>query len=173
MNRPRPTWPQVAGTTTPALGPTPHAGSTGGFPFPAVHEFPVADEFPGTHGAEPGTGPADAPAATAERYRRPAAEPDLERWAARRGFRPRRAVTAPGGFRVEGGRDADHPKIARVIHDRIKARTPLQPGTAVPHARERGTPEVSERGIAGKTPYNACLGLGLPPELIATWGRRR
>ncbi|MDP9844756.1 cell division protein YceG involved in septum cleavage [Streptosporangium lutulentum] len=42
---------------------------------------------------------------------------------------------------VAGGRDPDRPKIARMIYDRIKARTSLQPGPAVLARAGAGCPE--------------------------------
>ncbi|MEU4539366.1 endolytic transglycosylase MltG [Streptosporangium sp. NPDC023825] len=143
-----------------ALGLPRYAGNAEGFLFPATYEI------------EPGTTAPALLAAMVERYKQAAAQLNLRKRAAKKGLSPREAVTVASIVQAEGGRDPDYPKIARVIYNRIRARTPLQLDTTVLYAQGRRTLEVSERDTEVRSPYNTYLRPGLPPGPIANPGEK-
>ncbi|SFI93397.1 UPF0755 protein [Streptosporangium canum] len=142
------------------LGLPSYARSAEGFLFPATYEV------------EPGMTPQDVLAAMVERYKRAAAELDLEALAARRRLTPLEAVTVASILQAEGGRNADYPKIARVIYNRIKAGTPLQLDTTVLYAQRRRTLRVTDKDTEVRSPYNTYLRRGVPPGPIANPGEK-
>ncbi|WP_440104421.1 endolytic transglycosylase MltG [Streptosporangium sp. H16] len=143
-----------------ALGLPRYAGSAEGFLFPATYEI------------EPDTTAPALLAAMVERYKQMATQLNLRKRAAKKGLSPREAVTVASIVQAEGGRDPDYPKIARVIYNRIRARTPLQLDTTVLYAQGRRTLEVSERDTEVRSPYNTYLKPGLPPGPIANPGEK-
>ncbi|WP_436756562.1 endolytic transglycosylase MltG [Streptosporangium sp. V21-05] len=143
-----------------ALGLPRYARGAEGFLFPATYEI------------EPGTTAPALLAAMVERYKRMAAQLNLRKRAVKKGLSPRQAVTVASIVQAEGGRDPDYPKIARVIYNRIRARTPLQLDTTVLYAQGRRTLEVSERDTEVRSPYNTYLRPGLPPGPIANPGEK-
>ncbi|MER5643804.1 endolytic transglycosylase MltG [Streptosporangium sp. NPDC002524] len=143
-----------------ALGLPRYAGSAEGFLFPATYEI------------EPGTSAPALLATMVERYKQVAAKLNLRKRAAKEGLSPREAVTMASIVQAEGGRDPDYPKIARVIYNRIRARTPLQLDTTVLYAQGRRTLEVSDRDTEVRSPYNTYLKPGLPPGPIANPGEK-
>ncbi|MFB9680655.1 endolytic transglycosylase MltG [Streptosporangium vulgare] len=143
-----------------ALGLPRYAGSAEGFLFPATYEI------------EPDTTAPALLAAMVERYKQVAAQLNLRKRAVKRGLSLREAVTVASIVQAEGGRDPDYPKIARVIYNRIRARTPLQLDATVLYAQGRRTLEVSERDTEVRSPYNTYLKPGLPPGPIANPGEK-
>lgn len=143
-----------------ALGLPRYAGGAEGFLFPATYEI------------EPGTTAPALLAAMVERYKQMAAQLNLRKRAVKKGLSPREAVTVASIVQAEGGRDPDYPKIARVIYNRIRARTPLQLDTTVLYAQGRRTLEVSEKDTEVRSPYNTYLKPGLPPGPIANPGEK-
>lgn len=65
--------------------------------------------------------------------------------------------------------DADRPKIARVIYNRLFLGMPLQVDATVYYGQDRSIPFPELRQI--DTPYNTYLHTGLPPTPIANPGR--
>ncbi|MER5626851.1 endolytic transglycosylase MltG [Streptosporangium sp. NPDC002544] len=128
--------------------------------------------FPATYEIEPGTTAQDVPVAMVERYKQAAEHLDLKERAARKRLTPLEAVTMASIVQAEGGRDPDYPKIARVIYNRIRAGTPLQPDTTVLYAQGRRTLEVSEKDTEVRSPYNIYRRPGLPPGPIANPGEK-
>ncbi|MEU8383631.1 endolytic transglycosylase MltG [Streptosporangium sp. NPDC048865] len=96
-----------------------------------------------------------------ERDNRMTVRPNLGERAVKRGPSSREAVTAASAVRAGVGRDRDHAEIARVIGDRIGARTPLRQDATAPYARghaalgARGAWAVSGRGAEVRPPYGA------------------
>ncbi|GAA4183607.1 hypothetical protein GCM10022252_11200 [Streptosporangium oxazolinicum] len=82
------------------------------------------------------------------------------------------AAMVTGIVQAEGGRDPGHPKIARMIYDRLGPRTRLRPDTAVPYTRGLDTPEVSEKGAEVRSPRDTFFTPGLPPKTIANPGEQ-
>lgn len=128
--------------------------------------------FPATYEVEPDTTPGEVLGAMVERFKRAAAELDLESRAVKGGLTPLEAVTVASILQAEGGRDADYPKIARVIYNRIKAGSPLQLDTTVLYAQRRRSLKVSEQDVKVRSPYNTYLGPGLPPGPIGNPGEK-
>ncbi|MER6831105.1 endolytic transglycosylase MltG [Streptosporangium sp. NPDC000563] len=143
-----------------ALGLPRYAESAEGFLFPATYEI------------EPTTTASDVLTAMVERYKQMAAQLKLRKRAKKKGLSPLEAVTMASIVQAEGGRDPDYPKIARVIYNRIRARTPLQMDTTVLYAQGRRTLEVSQRDTEVRSPYNTYLKPGLPPGPIANPGEQ-
>jgi len=111
-------------------------------------------------------------AAPVERYKQVAARLKPRERAKKQGLSPWEAVTVASIAQAEGGRDPDYPKIARVIYNRIRARTPLQMDTTVLHARGRRTLEVSQEDTEVRSAHDTYLRPGLPPGPIANPGEK-
>ncbi|GGO72478.1 endolytic transglycosylase MltG [Nonomuraea cavernae] len=128
--------------------------------------------FPATYEVEPGASAVDLLAAMTERFGAAAAEIDLEARAARVHLTPREVVIVASIVQAEGGRDADYPKIARVIYNRLGANMPLQLDTTVLYAQGRRTLKVSESDTKIDSPYNTYLHKGLPPGPVSSPGEK-
>lgn len=145
----------------PALvGLPPYARGIEGFLYPATYEV------------EPDATAVDVLAAMVERYGEVARQLDLEARAARVRLTPLQAVTVASIAQAEGGRDADYPKITRVIYNRLRRGMPLQMDATVTYALGRRTLRVTGRDLRVRSPYNTYARAGLPPAPIANPGRK-
>lgn len=157
------------------------AAKVTGFPLAAFQRAEVAAPygkglegllFPATYEVEPDQTAADLLRAMVARFEVAAAQLDLVAGAARLGLQPLQLVTVASLAQAEGGTEADYPKIARVIYNRLRAGMPLQLDTTVLYAQRRHTLRVSERDTRVRSPYNTYLRPGLPPGPISNPGEQ-
>ncbi|MBB6348574.1 UPF0755 protein [Nonomuraea muscovyensis] len=142
------------------VGLPPYARGIEGFLYPATYEV------------EPDAKAVDVLAAMVERYGAVARQLDLEARAARVHLTPLEAVIVASIAQAEGGRDADYPKIARVIYNRLRRGMPLQMDATVTYALGRRTLRVAGRDLRVRSPYNTYARAGLPPAPISNPGRK-
>ncbi|MET8988984.1 endolytic transglycosylase MltG [Nonomuraea wenchangensis] len=128
--------------------------------------------FPATYEIEPGDTPVDVLAAMVERFGAEARRLRLAEQAARVHLTPLEAVTVASMIQAEGGTDADYPKIARVIYNRLERGTPLEIDSTVLYAQKRRTLRVTEKDTKVDSPYNTYRRKGLPPGPIANPGAK-
>ncbi|WP_344218508.1 endolytic transglycosylase MltG [Nonomuraea bangladeshensis] len=128
--------------------------------------------FPATYEIEPGDTPVDVLAAMVERFGAEARRLRLAEQAARVHLTPLEAVTVASMIQAEGGTDADYPKIARVIYNRLQRGTPLEIDSTVLYAQKRRTLRVTEKDTKVDSPYNTYRRKGLPPGPIANPGAK-
>ncbi|MER7364967.1 endolytic transglycosylase MltG [Nonomuraea wenchangensis] len=128
--------------------------------------------FPATYEIEPGDTPVDVLAAMVERFGVEARRLRLAEQAARVHLTPLEAVTVASMIQAEGGTDADYPKIARVIYNRLERGTPLEIDSTVLYAQKRRTLRVTEKDTKVDSPYNTYRRKGLPPGPIANPGAK-
>ncbi|WP_327091712.1 endolytic transglycosylase MltG [Nonomuraea sp. NBC_01738] len=128
--------------------------------------------YPATYEVEPGDRPVDVLSAMVRRFGAAAEHLDLAARARQVHLTPLEAVIVASIVQAEGGRDADYPKIARVIYNRLRGGTPLQLDTTVLYAQSRRTLKVSEKDTRVRSPYNTYLRKGLPPGPIANPGEK-
>ncbi|WP_084957958.1 endolytic transglycosylase MltG [Thermoactinospora rubra] len=138
----------------------PYAGGLEGYLFPATYEF------------EPGASAAEVLQAMADRFAEVAAELRLAERAAAVRLTPAEVVTVAAIVQAEGGSDADYPRIARVIYNRLKAGRPLEMCSTVLYAQRRHTLRLTEADTRIASPYNTYRHRGLPPGPIAHPGRK-
>lgn len=128
--------------------------------------------FPATYEIEPGDKPEDVLSAMVERFGVAAREVRLEEGARRLSLTPLEVVTVASLIQAEGGTDADYPKIARVIYNRLKSDRPLEIDSTVLYAQNRRTLKVTESDTKVDSPYNTYRRKGLPPGPIANPGEK-
>ncbi|WP_246090484.1 endolytic transglycosylase MltG [Nonomuraea deserti] len=128
--------------------------------------------FPATYEVEPGDTAVDVLAAMVERFRAAARQVGLAAEAAKVHLTPLEAVTVASLIQAEGGTDADYPKIARVIYNRLAKDTPLEIDSTVLYAQKRRTLRITESDTRVDSPYNTYRHKGLPPGPIANPGEK-
>ncbi|MEO3888811.1 endolytic transglycosylase MltG [Nonomuraea sp. B5E05] len=128
--------------------------------------------FPATYEVEPGDTAVDVLAAMVERFRAAARQVGLAAEAAKVHLTPLEAVTVASLIQAEGGTDADYPKIARVIYNRLAKDTPLEIDSTVLYAQNRRTLRITESDTKVDSPYNTYRHKGLPPGPIANPGEK-
>ncbi|MEU1728418.1 endolytic transglycosylase MltG [Nonomuraea sp. NPDC005692] len=128
--------------------------------------------FPATYDVEPGDKAVDVLAAMVERWGVAARQIHLAEGARRLGLTPLEALTVASLVQAEGGTDADYPKIARVIYNRLRSNTPLELDTTVLYAQNRRSLKVTESDTKVNSPYNTYHRRGLPPGPIANPGEK-
>ncbi|MEU8318810.1 endolytic transglycosylase MltG [Nonomuraea sp. NPDC048881] len=128
--------------------------------------------FPATYDVEPGDKAVDVLASMVERWGVAARQIHLAEGARRLGLTPLEALTVASLVQAEGGTDADYPKIARVIYNRLKSNTPLELDTTVLYAQNRRSLKVTESDTKVNSPYNTYHRRGLPPGPIANPGEK-
>ena len=83
-----------------------------------------------------------------------------------------RVLTIASIVEAEASADADRPKVARVIENRLAEPMPLQMDSTVHFISERrGKAGTTDAERASKSPYNTYLVAGLPPGPINSPGR--
>jgi UPF0755 protein len=100
---------------------------------------------------------------------RVASQEDLDTKAAILGRTPYEILIVASMIEKEAKLDADRPKIARVIYNRLFIDMPLQIDATLYYGQDRATPFPVLREI--DTPYNTYMHNGLPPTPIANPGR--
>ncbi len=82
-----------------------------------------------------------------------------------------RTVTFASLVQAESGSQADAPKVARVLENRLDRDWPLQLDATVNYALDRYKVAVSLRDLEVDSPYNTYRNTGLPPGPICSPGR--
>jgi UPF0755 protein len=126
--------------------------------------------FPATYDIEPRTTPQDLMRALVRRFTRAAAKIELEAGAARVRLTPRQVVVVASIVQAEGGTEADYPKIARVVYNRLASGAKLEMDSTVMYGLGKHGIVASHAEIKRDTPYNTYLRPGLPPGPIANPG---
>ena len=80
------------------------------------------------------------------------------------------AVTVASLVEREAKSDADRPKIAAVIYNRLRLGMPLQVDATIEYALQRHKAALSFADLRLDSPYNSYLHAGLPPTPIANPG---
>jgi UPF0755 protein len=80
------------------------------------------------------------------------------------------AVTVASLVEREAKNDADRPKIAAVIYNRLRLRMPLQVDATIEYALPAHKSELSFADLRIDSPYNSYVHAGLPPTPIANPG---
>ena len=81
------------------------------------------------------------------------------------------AVTVASLVEREAKADADRPRIASVIYNRLRLRMPLQVDATIEYALPAHKDELSFADLRIDSPYNTYTHAGLPPTPIANPGR--
>ncbi|GAA1279515.1 hypothetical protein Psi02_67850 [Planotetraspora silvatica] len=128
--------------------------------------------FPATYEIEPTATAGDVLRNMVVRFRAASQHVDLERLAAEQRLTPLEAVTMASIVQAEGGQDADYPKIARVMFNRLLRGGKLEMDSTVNYALRRHTLKVSEQDTKTASPYNTYAHGGLPPGPIGNPGEK-
>lgn len=142
-----------------ALGlPAYASGRLEGFLFPATYTFDPDDEALGILQE------------LVAQYTAVASSLNLEERAAQLGISPYDIVVIASMIQSESRIDAERPKIARVVYNRLAQDIPL--GIDATSAYELGKPgdELTTEDFQVDSPYNTRLNLGLPPTPISSPG---
>ncbi|MET7464300.1 endolytic transglycosylase MltG [Nonomuraea sp. NPDC005501] len=126
--------------------------------------------FPATYAVQPGTTAGGLLTAMAQRFATVADRLDLEERAARLGLTPLQAVTVASIVQAEPAKDADYPKIARVIYNRLRRDMPLRIDSTILYALGKRTSRPSRSDTRAGSPYNTYTRKGLPPGPISNPG---
>jgi UPF0755 protein len=81
------------------------------------------------------------------------------------------AVTVASLVEREAKIDADRPRIAAVIYNRLRLKMPLQVDATIEYALPEHKSQLSSRDLRIDSPYNSYAHAGLPPTPIANPGR--
>ena len=130
--------------------------------------------FPDTYEFAPETNPADLIGIMVKRFRA-VWKPDWTAKALGLGMSPRQIVTIASLIETEAKIEADRPKIASVIYNRLKINMALGVDSTVIYASKlegkwRNDGKVYKSDIDRRSPYNTRLNVGLPPGPIASSG---
>lgn len=139
---------------------------------PYAGNHPEGFVFPATYDVEPGTGAVDALRMTTEKFAEVAAGLDLEARAAALGLTPYQVVIIASIIEDETAVDADRPKVARVVLNRLARGMPLQLDSTVNYVRSQKKARLSLADIAVESPYNTYRNKGLPPTPIDSPGEK-
>jgi UPF0755 protein len=89
------------------------------------------------------------------------------------GFTPEQIMTVASILEYEGSRDADYPKIARAIYNRLDKGMALQSDATVAYANNlEGTVWTTQAERDNPSPYNTYVHTGLPPSPIGSPGEK-
>ncbi|MFB9253560.1 endolytic transglycosylase MltG [Sphaerisporangium melleum] len=126
--------------------------------------------FPATYDIERSTTPRELLRAMVRRFERAAASVGLQEGAARQRLTPGEVVVVASIVQAEGGREADYPKIARVIYNRLASGAKLEMDSTVMYGLGKHGIMASNAEIKRDTPYNTYMRPGLPPGPISNPG---
>ncbi|GII58212.1 hypothetical protein Pth03_66010 [Planotetraspora thailandica] len=128
--------------------------------------------FPATYEVDPAATARDLLTNMVDRFREAARSVDLERLAKERNRTPLEIVTMASIIQAEGGQDAEYPKIARVMYNRLLRGGKLEMDSTVNYVLRRHTLKVSEKDTKVASPYNTYAHEGLPPGPISNPGEK-
>lgn len=127
--------------------------------------------FPDTYSFDPGTTPADALQQLTSEFTGVDRDMGFADAAHKRGLNPYQALIVASMVEAEAKFDADRPKVARVIYNRLGHNMPLGiDATSVYGARLAGQ-DPSKIDFNKPAPYNTRIEKGLPPTPIGNPGR--
>jgi UPF0755 protein len=126
--------------------------------------------FPATYEVEPSTTARELIQAMIDRFAVAARHVELEKRAAALGLTPLQAIIVASIVQAEGGREAEYPKIARVVYNRLARGAKLEMCSTVLYAQRRRTLRITERDTRVASPYNTYRHRGLPPGAISNPG---
>ena len=126
--------------------------------------------FPATYDVEPGTAAANIFPMLTDKFAEVAAAIDLESRAKAMRLTPYDVVKIASLVEAETPLDADRPKVARVVLNRLALNMPLQFDSTVNYFRTERKARLSLNDIAVESPYNTYLNKGLPPTPINSPG---
>jgi UPF0755 protein len=148
-------------------------GEPGRLTLPAYAEGRVEGFlFPATYEVEDATTAQNLLQSMVDRFGVAAEHVGLARRAAEVHLTPLQVVVVASIVQAEGGREADYPKIARVIYNRLARGAKLEMCSTVLYAQGRRTLKITERGTRVAAPYNTDRRRGLPPGAISNPGER-
>jgi UPF0755 protein len=139
---------------------------------PYARNRPEGFLFPATYDVEPGTAAVDALRQMTEKFAEVAAGLDLETRAAALHLTPYQVVIIASIIEDETALDADRPKVARVVLNRLARNMPLQLDSTVNYVRTQKKARLTLADIAVESPYNTYAHTGLPPTPIDSPGER-
>jgi len=126
--------------------------------------------FPATYDVEPGTAAVDAIQMMTEKFAEVAAAVELEARATQLKLSPYALVVIASLVEAETHLDADRPKVARVVFNRLKAGMPLQFDSTINYVRTERKARLSLEDLKVESPYNTYKNRGLPPTPINSPG---
>ncbi|PZS33125.1 MAG: endolytic transglycosylase MltG [Pseudonocardiales bacterium] len=126
--------------------------------------------YPATYDIEPGTSARAVLQMMVAKFNAVAASSKLEQRAAAVGLSPYEVLVVASLVQEEGLVVTDMPMIARVIHNRIVAGTPLGIDAAIFYGLGRTGGQLSAADLNKDTPYNTRKVKGLPPTPIDSPG---
>jgi UPF0755 protein len=128
--------------------------------------------FPATYDVEPGMGAVEALQLMTEKFAEVAAGLELESRARELDLSPYEVVTIASIIEQETPLDADRPKVARVILNRLAQHMPLQLDSTVNYVRTERKARLSLEDLDVESPYNTYQHQGLPPTPIDSPGEK-
>ena len=149
---------EAAAAAPDALGLPPYAQGLEGFLFPATYEV------------EPGMTATDVLSMMVRRFTQAAETVGLEAKAAELGVTPYEAVVIGSLIERESRVDAELPKVARVVYNRLEQDIPLGIDAAILFGLGRTSGGLTASDLAKDTPYENRRQTGLPPTPIASPG---
>ncbi len=135
-------------------------------------KHPEGFAFPATYDVEPGMGAVDALRMMTDKFGEVAAAIDLEARARQLGLTPYQVVIIASIIEDETAVDADRPKVARVVLNRLAKGMPLQLDSTVNYVRTEKKARLSLDDIGVESPYNTYQHTGLPPTPIGSPGEK-
>jgi UPF0755 protein len=139
---------------------------------PYARNRPEGFLFPATYDVEPGTAAVDALRQMTEKFAEVAAGLDLETRARALGLTPYQVVIIASIIEDETAVDADRPKVARVVLNRLARGMPLQLDSTVNYVRTQKKARLTLADLAVESPYNTYAHTGLPPTPIDSPGEK-
>jgi UPF0755 protein len=128
--------------------------------------------FPATYNIDPDQGAVDALTLMTAKFADEAAAVDLETGAKDLGLSPYDVVKIASIIEGETAVDADRPKVARAVLNRLKAGMRLQLDSTLNYVRGERKARLSIEDISEDSPYNTYKVTGLPPTPISSPGRK-
>ena len=125
--------------------------------------------FPDTYQVSNGESEAQVATRMVGLFERVATQESLDARAKELGITPYQAIIVASLIEREAKVEADRPKIARVIYNRLESGMPLQIDATLYYGAPEGATFADLKAIEG--PYNTYLKKGLPPTPIASPGR--
>lgn len=119
--------------------------------------------FPATYAIEPHETALQIFQAMVKRFNEEAQQVNLTAVAKSAGLTPTQLIIEASLVQAEGGRVSDYPKIAEVIHNRLKVGMALKFDSTVFYGLGKYGTTASDAQINTPGPYNTYLNKGLPP----------
>jgi UPF0755 protein len=135
-------------------------GNLEGYLFPATYPFP------------PTVKADDVLRVMVQRFEEAAGNLNLEAGASKRGYTPAEVVTVASLVQAEAKREADFPKVATVIYNRLDQGQPLQLDSTVQYASGGTEVFTSNEERQNPSAYNTYQQQGLPPGPIDAPGEQ-